>query len=189
MTTAERAVQCQIIFLSTLIVVFCCESSQTCQLVDGRVVCAASRHSRNSVCSTSLCSWSCQHAQFPHVAVILTEIISTYLTVSFLCCVYLQWDMRPSTGLSTEDIWSSMCLNQSSLSFMVSFVRIVAPVCSRGSLHYFFIQCHKEEIYHQNSPSEPQCYDFNDPVASFSHSYWKPHNCYFSVEVKGNFFC
>lgn len=47
----------------------------------------------------------------------------------FPVCVCPQWAMRQSTGLCTGDIWSSMSLNQSSLSFMVRFLHIPALVC------------------------------------------------------------
>lgn len=44
----------------------------------------------------------------------------------FVC---LQWAMRPSTGLCTEDIWSSTSWSRSSRSFMVTFPHACAP-CS-----------------------------------------------------------
>lgn len=50
----------------------------------------------------------------------------TFKWTYYYLCVCLQWATRPSTGLCTEDIWSSTSLSQSSPSFTVTF-----PACLR----------------------------------------------------------
>lgn len=55
-----------------------------------------------------------------------------------ISCICPQWAMRLSTGLYTGDIWSSMSLNQSSLSFMVRVLHIPALVCIKPVHVLFF---------------------------------------------------
>lgn len=107
--------------------------------------------------------------------------------------------MRLNTGLCTEDIWSSMSLNQSSLNFMVRFLQIIALVCrpvscfsftvvrkelptknvlidSRGSTkHYFQVDLH---IRSQR----------NGHIASVRDSFWKLQYSYFSVKISESLF-
>lgn len=81
-------------------------------------------------------------------------------------CVCLQWAMKQSTGLCTEDIWSSMSLNQSSLSFTVRFLLAVALV---GCAHCSFLpHCHKKGI--------PQINSLSDSWGDTGHSFQVDHN-------------
>lgn len=57
----------------------------------------------------------------------------------FPVCVCPQWAMRLSAGLCTGDIWSSMSLSPSSLSFMVRFLHFPALVCLHKIYACFFL--------------------------------------------------
>lgn len=96
--------------------------------------------------------------------------------------------MRLSTGPCTEDIWSSMSLNQSSLSFTVRFLFALEGLCTNLSYNLF---CHMERISHPNVPTDSRGLTQHylhvnrsflgsslGPVASFRNPFWKPCNCY-----------